>query len=312
MTKVRFSFSPANEAMAWLKATAKGNRHPVFGDPGPVARAAFAHPDVALVASLVPPPGVTYVPDLLTPQPGVGNSCSELFDEQLATIEATSQDELEYQLCEGIEENWGRAAPAWIQRAAESGQMQRRLASGLVRFWRETLAEMWPTLQSVIDQDIANRGMKLVARGLGYVLNTAHPGVAWAGDAISLDKGWTGEIDITGRDLVLALGVLTWPDLLVQGPDEAVLYLPAQRIGTGIPRSENDLGGVIGDARALLLAELEEARSTTDLARRLGYTPGTISYHLSAMHRAGLVTKSRDGRYVLYKRTPQARALLSD
>ncbi len=45
---------------------------------------------------------------------------------------------------------------------------------------------------------------------------------------------------------------------------------------------------------------------------RIGCTPGTVSYHLSALHRASLVTKVRDGRYVLYQRTAHAAGLLEE
>ncbi|MDX8030432.1 helix-turn-helix domain-containing protein [Lentzea sp. BCCO 10_0856] len=312
VARVRFSFSPANEVMSWLKIAATGRRHPVFGDPGPSARSALTHPDVALLAGLIPPSGATYVPDFVTPQPGRATRPAELLDEQIAAVEATGQDVLEFQLGEAIDLTWGRCAPVPIRRALESGTMPKRLASGLFRLWTHSLAEVWPTLQSVIDQDIAARVTTLRTHGLARLLNTAHPKLTWTGGAIVLDSAFTGEHDFSGRDLVLAPSVLSWPDLLVQGPDDAVLYLPPHQVGTGSPRHGRDLGAVIGDARALLLAELEQARSTTDLARRLGYTPGTISYHLSAMHRVGLVTKHRDGRYVLYKRTPQSCALLPD
>ncbi|UJW31152.1 helix-turn-helix domain-containing protein [Saccharothrix sp. AJ9571] len=313
MSRIRFSFSPAIEATTWLKTTASGHRHPVFGDPGPAARAALAHPDVALLACLVPPRGMTYMPDLLTPQPGGGTGWGELFDEQLAAIESTEGDDLAFQMTTSIPAHWGRAAPVAIQRAADSGRLQRRLAAGLQRFFREALADAWPVLNTVIDQDIADRAGSLASNGLGRTLNTAHPGIAWSGEVITLDKPCTGEIDITGRDLVLVSGVLNWPELLVQvdSPDEAVLYLPARRVGAGTRRSGSGLSAVIGDARARLLTELEDARSTTDLARKLGYAPGTVSYHLSAMHRIGLVTKNRHGRFVLYQRTAQAHALLS-
>jgi DNA-binding transcriptional ArsR family regulator len=59
-------------------------------------------------------------------------------------------------------------------------------------------------------------------------------------------------------------------------------------------------------------ADLETARSTADLATRIGYTPGTVSYHLGALHRAGLVTKVRAGRHVLYQRTAHAAGLLEE
>ncbi|NGY64903.1 helix-turn-helix transcriptional regulator [Lentzea sp. NEAU-D13] len=312
MARVRFSFSPANEVVSWLKIAATGGVHPVFGDPGPAARAALTHPDVALLAGLVPPSGASYVPDFVTPQPGFGDRCADVFDEQIAAVEATGHEVLEFQLGEAIAATWGRSAPVAVRRAAESGRMPKRLAAGLARFWKECLAEMWPTLQSVIDHDLAIRAATLRTRGLARLLNTAHPTLVWTGEALVLDSAFDGAHDFSGRDLVLCCGVLSWPQVLVQGPDDAVIYLPAHRVGTGTPRSGRDLGAVIGDARALLLVELEQARSTTDLARRLGYTPGTISYHLSAMHRVGLVTKRRDGRHVLYKRTPQALVLLPD
>ncbi|MEV6873202.1 DUF5937 family protein [Amycolatopsis sp. NPDC051128] len=314
MARVRFSFSPAQEVMAWLKLTAKGDRHPVFGDPGPSARAALAHPDVELVSDLLPPDGATYVPDLLTPRPGAGGSCGELFDEQLAAVESTSQDDLESQVCASISTYWGRPAPVAVQRRMEAGDLPKRLAAGLGRFWREALADSWPALQPVIDRDIADRAAVLVSFGLGRLLNSVHPGIAWTGDAVTIDKPWTGEIDVTGRELVLAPGVLGGPSLLVQvdKPDEVVLYVPVRKAGAGTRRHCGRLAAVIGETRAILLDELEGARSTTDLARRLGYAPGTISYHLGAMHRVGLVTKRREGRQVLYTRTSQAQALLSE
>jgi DNA-binding transcriptional ArsR family regulator len=59
-----------------------------------------------------------------------------------------------------------------------------------------------------------------------------------------------------------------------------------------------------------LLAELGTPVSTTDLARRLGLTPGGVSQHLQALAAAGLVAGERDGRSVLYLRTPVADRLV--
>ncbi|HET6704465.1 helix-turn-helix domain-containing protein, partial [Amycolatopsis sp.] len=81
-------------------------------------------------------------------------------------------------------------------------------------------------------------------------------------------------------------------------------------VGTGADQRPGRIAPVVGAARAALLADLDPARSTAELATRTGYSPGTVSYHLSALHRAGLVSKVRDGRYVLYRRTAQAVALL--
>ncbi|MFI7320256.1 winged helix-turn-helix domain-containing protein [Streptomyces venezuelae] len=65
---------------------------------------------------------------------------------------------------------------------------------------------------------------------------------------------------------------------------------------------------MVGNARATLPADLATARSTAEFAARTGYAPGTVSCHLSALHRARLVTKVRDGRYVARHHTPSSRA----
>ena len=312
VSRTRFSPSPASESLAWLKLTAASGRHPVFGDPGSLARASMAHRDVALLLNLLPQTGDTYTPDLLTPQPRTGTQRRDLLEEQLAQIEATAQEDLEHQVFTYTRIHWSRPLSPTTRRIVESGRMQRRLANGLARFWREALSDGWPELHSIIDQDIAHRAKTIASHGVGRAFGTLHPAIGWAGDAVTLAKPWDGEIDIAGRDLVLTPGVLSWPDVIIQvdTPDQLVLYYPAHRIGTGRDHKAGIIAKVVGAARAALLADLETARSTAELATRIGYTPGTISYHLSALHRAGLVSKVRDGRYVLYQRTAQAMVLM--
>ncbi|WP_107055009.1 ArsR/SmtB family transcription factor [Streptomyces aureocirculatus] len=314
MARTRWTPSPAAESLAWLRLTAASKRHPVFGDPGPLARACLAHPDVALLADLLPRAGDTYTPDLLTPQPGADRQGRDLLGEQIAQIEATAQDALETQVFTYTRTHWNRPLLATTRRIAESGRMQRRLANGLARFWRDALAESWPELRSILDQDIAHRATAIATQGIGRALGALHPDMGWAGDAVTLATSWEGEIDATGRDLVLAPGVLNWPDVIVQvdTPGQFVLYYPAQRIGAGRGHRPGRIAQVVGDTRAALLADLETPRSTTELAARIGCAPGNVSYHLSALHRARLVTKVRDGRYVLYQRTTHAAVLLEE
>jgi DNA-binding transcriptional ArsR family regulator len=54
--------------------------------------------------------------------------------------------------------------------------------------------------------------------------------------------------------------------------------------------------------RRQILAYLSEAElSTTDLATRFEMSTPAISRHLSILENAGLVTRSRQGQFVLYK-----------
>ncbi|MGW8642535.1 ArsR/SmtB family transcription factor [Micromonospora chalcea] len=67
---------------------------------------------------------------------------------------------------------------------------------------------------------------------------------------------------------------------------------------------------MVGGGRAALLNLLDAATTTTDLARLTGLSAGNVSQHLSALHAAGLVTRSRAGRHVLYRNTEVGAALL--
>jgi DNA-binding transcriptional ArsR family regulator len=63
--------------------------------------------------------------------------------------------------------------------------------------------------------------------------------------------------------------------------------------------------------RAAILSCLALPKSTTDLARELGQSAPSVSFHLSVLRRNGLVTSWRSGRRVLYRRTPLASGLLA-
>jgi hypothetical protein len=68
--------------------------------------------------------------------------------------------------------------------------------------------------------------------------------------------------------------------------------------------------GVLGHTRATLLGSLGTARTTQELSRLHGLATATISYHLTRLHRAGLLTRHRHGHHVYYQRTSSAERLL--
>ena len=70
------------------------------------------------------------------------------------------------------------------------------------------------------------------------------------------------------------------------------------------------LAALLGRRRAAILAALGTPTATSDLARRLGASAAGVNEHLGVLRRAGLVRAARDGRRVLYSRTPSGDALL--
>lgn len=68
---------------------------------------------------------------------------------------------------------------------------------------------------------------------------------------------------------------------------------------------------LLGAPRAKLLMLLSEPASTTELASRLGVTPGAVSQHLRVLSEAGLTARARHGRLVLYSRSALGGALVA-
>jgi DNA-binding transcriptional ArsR family regulator len=103
------------------------------------------------------------------------------------------------------------------------------------------------------------------------------------------------------------------PPLDPGGPPS--LAYPSRGIGTlWAPPPEPDVSALIdllGRTRALLLQILDEPLPTVEIARRLKVTPSAVSQHLQVLHRTALVTRARDRRQVLYRRSPIGNQLIN-
>lgn len=297
---VRLAVSPAAEATAWLGLAACQARHPVFGDPGAVARAALRDADAAMVAAVLPPTGVTaYTPDFLTPKPAAG------LDDQLDRVAATPPEVVAAQV-----DATGRPLPPSVRDAVERGTFARRAASGLRRFWADAIADGWSELAATMEADLAVRARTMATRGVGAMLDSLHDAVSWGDGALTIRSAWQEELTLERADVVCVPAVLAWPKLSVQlcDPSEAVLGYPA--IGVGVPAGKRSTDRLLGPTRAALLRDLDVPRSTAGLADRHRLSPSTVSYHLKVLQRSGLVVPHRAGQFVLYHRTGGGHALV--
>jgi len=120
-------------------------------------------------------------------------------------------------------------------------------------------------------------------------------------------------VDLDGRGLLLVPSAFAArPVVSDRAPWLPGVIYPARGIATlweHAPATPGGLARLIGRSRATMLADLTAPRSTAELAQRLSLSPATASHHLSALRQAGLVTGRRDGRSVLYARTPLGDAL---
>jgi DNA-binding transcriptional ArsR family regulator len=187
--------------------------------------------------------------------------------------------------------------------------MVNRLVDTLEAYWHVALEPDWPRIQAFLQADVEHRARRLAEGGPQAVLGTLADGVRWRDGTVDIAMALEDRIELGGRGLLLMPSAFLWsrPMAAADDPWQPTVIYPARGIATlwaeGPGVTPEGLAGALGRTRAALLMDLEAPRSTTELARRHGLSPGGASQHLSALRGAGLVAGRRDGRSVLYMRT---------
>ena len=184
-------------------------------------------------------------------------------------------------------------------------------------FWEAALAPWWPRMSAFLESEIAARARRLVSIGSEAAFADLDPTVTWDGRDLTVSSARTPprKILLNGRGLLLLPSVLAWsswprvdlpwdPALTYQPPGVGDLWLQSSADGA--------LEELIGLRRASLLRSLERPASTQALARRTGWSPGGVNSHLAVLRRTGLVVRRREGREVMYSRTPAGDSLCTD
>jgi hypothetical protein len=151
-----------------------------------------------------------YMPDFLTPKPPPASDGWALTS-QLDHISSTSPECLDMQL-QFMQQHTPLAAA--LRRSADSGKLASVVAAGLQRFWTDVLAEMWPSLQRSIRQDVVRQTALMAVGGTGTVLNGLHRTLRWSDGTMHIDKPYRETIDFRNGELVLVPSVLEysgWP-----------------------------------------------------------------------------------------------------
>ncbi|MFD0266541.1 helix-turn-helix domain-containing protein [Streptomyces sp. NPDC127106] len=213
----------------------------------------------------------------------------------------------------------------------------------LHRYWEIAVRPVWPQIRLVAEADMTHRARQLARGGARLLFADMHPQLRWedggSRGVLRIHRTIGGyEARASGRGLLLvpcvfahkpappvsreeppwllypSRGVATlWaPD---PGPATARATGPVPAAGPGGPGRPGGPGGpagpgaapalvpLLGAPRARLLGLLAEPLATVELARRLRVTPSAVSQHLRVLYGAGLVTRARHGRQVLYRRS---------
>jgi len=310
MAVTRFAHSPLEEVTMSVQVLQEPGEHAVQLPWVREVQARLKGVEYELLRALVPIPNV-YTPDFITPIP---TSYAPTLEEELATMVATPAEQVRTDL----DRIAGPLPRPVAQLRADPQAGLARLAAEVRAYWEAAIEPYWPRIRRLVEGEILRRARQMSTGGPAALFADLHPQVSWERGTLRVaHRYFSAERTLDGeRGLVLVPSVFAWPGVYSQSnpPHQPGLIFPPRGVatlwerGTPVP---GGLAGVLGETRALLLAELDSPASTTELAARIGLSAPNVSHHLTALAAAGLVARHRTGRVVLYLRTPVAEALIT-
>jgi DNA-binding transcriptional ArsR family regulator len=309
----RFAISPLGETVAAARVLLAPGAHAVHLPWVRWARSVLARDpvDLRVLAAMFSTPDVR--PEFLTPAP---DTRLPDFNAELTTLRRTRSTDVRASMDRTFDSRAG--APAALRPLYDGPRRELpRLADHLRQVWARLIAPHWPRIARVLDADIVYRSRRLAEHGIGGLAPELHPSITWTADGLMLPWGDPShELRVGRGGLVLVPSVFVWPGVLVKmsTTTQTTLRYPARGVGAVWERDAalsptSPLARLLGRPRATILHRLAVPATTAELARALGVTPSAISQHLHALLAARLVARERQGRGVLYLRTPLADAL---
>jgi DNA-binding transcriptional ArsR family regulator len=311
LAETRFAFSPVWEAVQSVEALSNPGKY-VFHLPW-IGEARDAVRDIdleALRALLSYPKG--YRADFVTPPP---EGPYPDFDEELGRILATPHDIVRHEV--GLTYLDGDMPDAAREFIKDPGAALERLTASLKAYWDATLAAHWPRLRALLEGDLLYRAKRLALEGAEGLFGDLHPAVSWKDGVLSVDKRWDVDVEPGGRGLVLIPVAFSCPkcSVISDPPWQPTLTYTPRAIATlwegDRAPADGALEELVGETRAAILRALEIPMTTTEMASRLGVTPGAVSQQLAMLRRAGVVDAHRSGRGVYSELTPLGTSLLA-
>jgi DNA-binding transcriptional ArsR family regulator len=315
LTTSRFAISQLWELLGALKLLDDSRLRPAELRPWQVRtqaryRELSRETDLAVVLALETP---GWGADFICPVPtGLSATIGDLLEQ----VRATPAPQVLREVDEALTR---QPADPRVQRILTGDNAAGYVADVLETAWQALLEPEWPVLRAILDRDVVHRAGQLVAHGWGTALDGLHPHLSWQDGRIQVTRLEDRNVDLAGRGLLFVPSVFLWPSLAVrwEQPWPPALMYPARGVAALWQRPGRDqapgsgLARLVGGSRAAILSALDDPASTTQLAAMLGQTIGALGDHLAVLRAAGLTSRARSGRSVLYSRTPVGDALIA-
>jgi DNA-binding transcriptional ArsR family regulator len=307
LADTRFALSPLHETVISLRVLREPGLHALHLPWRRSVLGQLAGLDTALLMALEGQNRA--LPDFLTPRPP---SFAPAFEEELAPVRLAPASLVRRDLLAAhapgrVPEELSQAVTGDEQAVCE---LRDAICDLLERYWDIAIRPGWPKMRLVLEADMTYRARQLAAGGARLLFADMHPNLSWRDGVLHIDQMiGRHRVNAAGRGLLLVPSVFAHKPAPPVSADEApLLAYPSRGVGTlWVPApaaNATALASLLGTSRARLLGQLEEPLATAEIARRLNVTPSAVSQHLQVLHATGLLTRARDGRHVLYRRSP--------
>ena len=311
LSRSRFAISPLAETLSCLVALQRNRPEPWTGRWLGRHRASYRAwlGGDAVAAGLLPLLAATkWFPDFIAVPPldGVHTSLAS----ELATVAAHSDEQIAAMTGQAVAASWEPCGTGWL---ALPG-LGSRVASMLDEGWSRFVAPDWPGRRAVLERDIMHRAGVLAAYGWQHAINDLTRTSAWVGeDAILFSRQDYPDRWIDSDGLIFVPHTPGGGAWTCERPPHYALVYPAWGTAApaAAPRHGRATARLLGAGRARILRELSRPATSTQLARLLGLSLGTVSSHLAVLRETGIVAGTRAGRTVIYRLTDRGETLLA-
>jgi DNA-binding transcriptional ArsR family regulator len=311
--RTRFAFSPLGEVTLSLRLLGRPHLNHLHARWLHLTRSRLSGVDLPLLLAVAPPG--KWIPPCLVP---IADTARVTIEDQLTDLTHLSPARLMADLAG----TWGdRPRPPCLTELLDAGPRGPGiLAEKLWEYWTAAIAPHWPRICAVLEADVAFRVGALAERGLFALLDDLHAEATVQGHDLLVNKPHHADATYRATRLILTPSVFGYPNLAVEDGEAGVFGLtyPAHGVGRAWEGLEppdhepdNQLAALFGRTRAAILERAAVPVTTTQMARELGQSPGSVSEHLTVLKANGLLCSRRTGRSVLYWQTPLAQSMIS-